>query len=157
MKKCGFALLLCLLLAFALVGCGDTSGDDIAQETPAPEVSPTPERVEIDEELAVPGAIYLTYYDYYFTVEVAAVYDEQSGESAQAYYAHVMLPNDVDLSALPVLISFNGTRLLLNGEAVALEPPVMLQLDFSGGAQHEITVECDNGQRVYTVWAELAE
>lgn len=155
MKKHGFALLLCLLLAFALMGCA--SRDAATQDTPPPEVSPTPERVEIDEELAVPGAIYLTYYDYYFTVEVAAVYDGQSGETVQEYFAHAILPGDVDLSALPVLISFNGTRLLLNGEAVALEPPVMLQLDFSGGAQHEIMVEYDNGQRIYTVWAEPAE
>lgn len=139
------------------MACSGCSGavEAAARNTVEPDALPTPERTEIDEELAVPGSIYLTYYDCYFTVEVAAVYDEQSGENQQVYYAHAILPKDTDLSALPVLISFNGSMLLLDGESVALEPPVMLLMDFSNGTRHQIEVQYDGGQRVYTVWAEL--
>lgn len=126
--------------------------DETSSQEESLEESSAEERTPLEEDLSIPGAISINFYDIYFEKEFTSEYDESAETYTNRYYCTGKLPADTNFSELPVLIEFNGDYLKIDGETMAVESPVMIMLDFKNSS-HEMEVGFEESSRVYEVSA----
>lgn len=86
------------------------------------------------------------YRDLSFEIEQLQITDKESGIVTNSYFATLDLPDEREVSALPVVIEFNGDSLKIDGYTLSDESPAIAYLNYSNGATHDITVfwgECE--------------
>ena len=115
MKKICCVVLAMLCLLPCLAGCGK---NDKYEE----------QRVILDADLSQPGAICMQYRDLSFEIEQLQITDKESGVVTNSYSATLDLPEAREISALPVVIEFNGDSLKIDGYFLSDESPAMVYL-----------------------------
>lgn len=134
MKKICCIVLTVLCLLPCLAGCGK---NDKYEE----------QRVILDADLSQPGAICMQYRDLSFEIEQLQITDKESGVVTNSYSATLVLPEAREISALPVVIEFNGDSLKIDGYFFSDESPAMVYLDYANGVTHDITVTFDGYEK----------
>ena len=72
---------------------------------------------------------------------------KESGVVTNSYSATLDLPEAREISALPVVIEFNGDSLKIDGYFFSDESPAMVYLDYANGVTHDITVVLDGYEK----------
>lgn len=101
----------------------------------------------LDADLSQPGAICMQYRDLSFEIEQLQITDKESGVVTNSYSATLDLPEAREISALPVVIEFNGDSLKIDGYFFSDESPAMVYLDYANGVTHDITVTFDGCEK----------
>ena len=127
MKKICCVVLAVLCILPCLAGCGTQNKYE-------------EQRVILDADLTQPGAICMQYRDLSFEIEQLQITDKESGVVTNSYSATLDLPEAREISALPVVIEFNGDSLKIDGYFFSDKSPAMVYLDYANGVTHDITV-----------------
>ncbi len=155
--------LLPIILAFMLMltGCGrgDTAADkpavDEVEQTPQSTVQPEEQlierRIEITGDISQPGTMAIMCSEGYWRTWRVETADQNGEVKEYRYEIESMLPQDAELSAVPVTITFNGDMLKVEGETIAMESPMQLMLNIENGKELTFSVVHDSEEETFTV------
>lgn len=73
----------------------------------------------------------------------------RNGQRMQAYSSHAVLPDDADLTNLPVSITYSGTSMRINGATVGSDGAFSGTIDFTRGVT---TIRVDYGDAMSTLY-----
>ncbi len=152
-------LLILLAVIFVFAGCGKEKestvqipeNGQIQQSMTRPEERLTEHCTEITGDISQPGTMAIMCSEGYWRTWRVETVDQNGEVKEYRYETESMLPQDAELTAVPITVMFNGNMLKVEGEAVSMESPMQLMLNIEDGKEVTFSVVHDNGEETFTV------